>query len=264
MTISHICHSKRTTANHPEQELLKFSDGKNQAKLGKALKRVWSFSLPSGFSCPFALDCLSKADRETGKITDGPETKYRCFSATTEAAFPTARKQRWHNFDQLRKYKDCEDCMAILILDSMPVVGKIDYLRVHVGGDYFNLKYLRAFLQVAEARPDVHFYSYTKSLPYWTAVMERGIPENFEFNASRGGRMDSQINEYGLKEAVVVFHPDEAAQLGLEIDHDESMAISKGGSFALLLHGTQPKDSEASQALKTMRTENIEYAYSSK
>ena len=50
-------------------------------------KKVYSFDLLSGFSCPFAKDCLSKATEDSeGKrtIKDGPHTKFRCFSASQE------------------------------------------------------------------------------------------------------------------------------------------------------------------------------------
>ena len=78
--------------------MLKFNKAKEQAKL-KAIEtwlgympNIYSFSLPSGHTCPFALDCLSKADRITGKITDGLNTLFRCFQASIEAISPTARK----------------------------------------------------------------------------------------------------------------------------------------------------------------------------
>ena len=92
------------------QELLKFS--KENAKLENikdyisehsfeylTLKKqkfpnIASFSLPSGYSCPFADECLSKADRNTGKVTDGKNTKFRCFSTSTESVFPTVRNQK--------------------------------------------------------------------------------------------------------------------------------------------------------------------------
>ena len=72
---------------------------------------------------------------------------------------------------------------------------------------------------------------------------------------------DSIIDEFNLKSAVVVNHPSDT---DLPIDHDEYYAINNAGSFALLLHGTQPKDSEASKALKRMRKEGIKFAYSNK
>ena len=56
-----------------------------------------------------------------------------------------------------------------------------------------------------------------------------------------------------LREAVVVFSEEEAQELGLEIDTDDTHAASYGGDFALLIHGTQPKGTEAAQALKTLK-----------
>ena len=53
-----------------------------------------------------------------------------------------------------------------------------------------------------------------------------------------------------------VFSEKEAADLNLEIDHDDSHAadVSKRDeSFALLIHGVQPKGSKASAALKTLK-----------
>ena len=118
--------------------MLKFS--KENAKLGHIndwtdkKQNIYSFSLPSGYTCPGALDCLSKADKDTGKITDGSKTKYRCFSASTESVFPSVRNQRWHNFDQLRKLD--KESMVEAIQEALP--SDLNICRVHVGGDFFN------------------------------------------------------------------------------------------------------------------------------
>jgi len=47
-------------------------------------RKVYSFDLLSGYSCPFAEKCLSKAVLINGKrkIKDGPKTKLRCLSAS--------------------------------------------------------------------------------------------------------------------------------------------------------------------------------------
>lgn len=243
-------------------ELLKFSKANDQGKL-KAIAewigytpKVYSFSLPSGHTCPFALDCLSKANRITGKITDGKHTLYRCFSATTEAYSSTTREQRWHNFDILRKL-DFEDMVGV-ISDSLPC--DCDICRTHVGGDFFNQKYFDAWMQVARLNPHILFYAYTKSLPYWVARLG-SIPSNFELTASRGGRYDHLIEQYNLKVAEVVFSLEEAEAKGLPIDHDEYHAINNVGNFALLIHGTQPKGSDASKATKELKLQGVQFAY---
>lgn len=222
--------------------LLKFSQG--NAKLGK---NIFTFSLPSGFACPHALDCLSKAHKETGKITDGKATQFRCFSASQEALYPTVRKQRWHNFDILKGLT--VDQMESLIFLSIP--SKANMVRIHVGGDFFSQAYFDAWMNVARDSPDIIFYAYTKSLPYWVSRIHE-IPKNFILTASRGGRKDEMIKIYKLREAVVVFSVEEAESLGLEIDHDDSHAFTHGPSFALLIHGTQPKGSKAAAAKRAL------------
>ena len=69
----------------------------------------------------------------------------------------------------------------------------------------------------------------------------------------RGGKWDNLIDEKNWKEARVVYSEEEAAELGLEIDHDDTHAAFGTKSFALLLHGTQPKGSAAAEALKIIK-----------
>jgi hypothetical protein len=227
---------------------LKFSKGNAKLK-GMAI-----FSLPAGHTCPFAKDCLSKADRATGKVTDGKDMQFRCFAATEER-YPGVRNARWHNFDLLRGLSS--DSMVTLINDSLP---KQSIIRVHSSGDFFNEQYFLAWMKVAAMNPSKIFYAYTKSLGYWVKHSDK-VPANFKLNASEGSRQDAMIQEHGLKFAKVVSHPSEAKALGLKIDKTDEAAYKTEQSFALLIHGAQPKGSKASEALKKLRAEGIEYAY---
>ena len=223
---------------------LKFSPMANNKKLTKISH--WSdnytgytFSLPSGYTCPSANECLSKADKHTGKIKDGKNSRFRCFSASTESVYKNTRDQRWYNFELLRKLD--KTSMAHLIADSIPTNANL--IRIHVGGDFFNQDYFDAWATVAIYRDDVTFYAYTKSLRYW--VKQLGFiyiaDANYKLIASRGGTDDHLIDKYGLRSSVVVQDYDQAQSLGLEIDYDERLAITGNQDFALLLHGTQPK-----------------------
>ena len=230
---------------------LKF--GNPNAKLKKLIKKLGltlkTFTLPAGWTCPGAKDCLSRADKVTGKIKDGPDTEFRCFAASSEATYPSLRKMVWHNFGLLKgALVDGVDACADLICASLP--DKFDIMRVHVGGDYFSKNYLQAWVEVAKRNPDKVFYSYSKSLHLFKQF---ALPSNLVLTASRGGKYDELIDLHGWKEALVVYSEQEAIDKGLEIDHDDSHAAFGKENFALLLHGTQPKGSTASVALSAIK-----------
>ncbi len=244
---------------HSPDGLLTFGHG--NSKLDRVVDHI---SLPSGWSCPGAAACKSRAV-EGGdgrwRIEDGPATAFRCFSATAEVAYAAARAVRWRNWELLRQARTARN-MARLILRSIPAhnrpallyVGGRAYanlIRGHIGGDFFNQSYFDAWLSVCVDRPDVLFYAYTKSLPFWVRRLDR-LPDNFVLTASEGGKYDDLITRHNLRFARVVFSAEEASAAGLPIDHDDSHAMLRGGSFALLLHGTQPGGTEAASALQAL------------
>jgi len=224
--------------------------GKGNAKLDG---NIQTFSLPSGYSCPGASACLSKADKETGKITDGAGCQFRCFSASQECLFRNVRESRWNNFELLRNAKTVE-AMKALIIQSLPSTPFQVVVRIHVAGDFFSQTYFDAWLEVAKEKKNFLLYAYTKSLPFWVARLA-DIPSNFILTASFGGKFDDMIEAHNLRYAKVVYTEEQAAALGLEIDHDDSHAYTAGPSFALLLHGTQPKGTDANLALRKLRKE---------
>lgn len=218
-------------------------------------RKVYSFDLISGWSCPFAKDCLSKVHIIDGKrkVVDGPDTQFRCFSASQEALFTNVYNKRMDNFKLVKLAADSQFKVADLLDSTLP--KNVGVVRIHVGGDMFNRNYFMGWLLMAIRNPTVLFYAYTKSLNFWVENIDI-IPENMVLTASRGGRLDHMIDQYNLREAKVVFSESEAEKLGLEIDHDDSHAadVSKRNeSFALLIHGVQPAGSEAASALKTLK-----------
>ena len=226
-------------------------------------RKVYSFDLLSGWSCPFARDCMAKVQEVDGKkkLVDGPHTQFRCFSASQEATFPSAYNKRKANFDGLRNLS--QDEMVKAISQALPKNAGI--VRVHVAGDFFSRDYMRAWMMVAQSNPSILFYAYTKSLGYWVEL--GNVPANFVLTASRGGRQDDLIAKHNLREAVVVYSEQQASEANLEIDHtDEHAAIpsQRNKSFALLIHGVQPKGSQAAEAIKTLKKTGIRFAYNRK
>jgi len=247
--------------------MLKFSNAnaktealKKVPELSEYLKdkrKIYSLDLLSGYSCPYAKACLSKAVVQSDgrrKIKDGVNNEFRCFSASQEVQYTNVYNLRKHNFDLLRQP---DTHMDLLLMDSMPKDAGI--VRIHVAGDFFNSEYMWAWWLTASENPDILFYAYTKSLRFWLDVVEQmPILDNFILTASYGGSTDYMIDDptFNFRSAKVVFSEAEAEKLGLEIDHDDSHAARpslRNQDFALLIHGTQPKGSEAAKALKELK-----------
>lgn len=236
-------------ANH--EELQKYLENK---------RKIYSLDLLSGWSCPFAKDCLSKVYQLDGKrkLVDGKHTKFRCFSASQEVVYTNVYNLRKSNYDFLRSLAT-EQEMVDALQEYLP--KNLGICRFDVGGDFFNEKYFRAVCIVASLNPDRLFYGYTKSLPYWVANRDL-VPYNLVLTASFGGRCDDMIAEHGLRSAKVVLHPEDT---DLPIDHDDSHAAKpslRNKDFSLLIHGVQPKGSESSDAIKRLKKENVKFSYS--
>ena len=226
----------------------------------KLPSRIIHLSLPSGYSCPMALKCLAKADKHTGKITDGSEQEYRCYAAMQEARHTALRKSRWHNYQTLKNlnltgiYNTLKSTLLPIHEDFSHNYHLPPIIRAHVGGDFFKEDYFLAWLKLAETLEPTWFYSYTKRTDLWIKHIEK-IPPNFELNASRGGKRDDLIDKHNLKCAEVVFNKNQAKKKGLLIDHDDSLAYTRGPSFAQLIHGCQKAGSKASKAIQLLKKE---------
>lgn len=221
-------------------------------------RKVYSFDLISGHTCPYAKNCLSKVIElpdGSRKLQDGVFTEFRCFSASQEIIFKNVYNLRKHNTDAILPVAaESVRKAADLILDNMPSDAGI--IRLHVGGDFKTRNYFLAWIEVARRKLDILFYAYTKSIIF-TLDYFPGKPSelyNFRLTASRGGYHDDYIRAHNLRESVVVKSVEEAKERELEIDHDDSHAArSSNQSFALLIHGIQPAGSDWGKAVKKLK-----------
>ena len=178
---------------------------------------VYEWNLPSGFTCPFAMECLVKVDRHTGKF-DNKSKAYRCYSAMQER-FPAVRNHRWTNFDFLRDGGKPE------------IPKKAEAVRIHMSGDFYSQDYFNMWLDICNENPKIEFWAYTKSLKYWVKRINE-IPDNLILTASKGGRNDNLIDEYNLKNVEIIKTKEEAK--GKPIDTCDDQARIPNVNFCLL------------------------------
>lgn len=233
-------------------KLVKMQENAELSKYLQNKRKIYSLDLLSGWSCPYAKDCLSKAvQTENGlRISDGKDVKFRCFSASQEVLFTAVYKARKHNLDMLRQAAGSKLQMVSIIADALPKNAGI--IRIHVAGDFFNKNYFEAWLEVARHNPDKLFYAYTKSLKFWVDNLNN-IPNNMVLTASRGGKQDDLIDKHGLRDTVVILREEDAVG---PIDSDDSHAANptlRNQKFSLLIHGPQPAGSEAGKAKRKLK-----------
>jgi len=240
-------------------QLLKFGHG--NAKLPTS---TMTFALPAGHTCPAALLCLAMANPETGRITDGPHTLFRCSSASEETR-PSVRQSRHHNWRLLRGLNTGG---MVDLLDLSLRAQRRSYterVRWFTSGDCYSAPLRDALIEVARRHGDLLFYLYSKNLPLWLDhLWPLALPDNLRLTASWGGRYDFLLeDDLFPRTARVVNTPEEAYALGLAIDFTDAPAYAQQPShFAHLVHGSQPKGSAPGRAIAARRKAGLFSGYS--
>ena len=113
----------------------------NNTKLGK----IPSFSLPAISSCPGATSwCTSK-----------------CYADKISRIYKNAAKAYLKNFHAAKSNKDFVSLMNTE-LDVLRKKGNRVF-RMHVSGDFYDVKYIYDWVNIAKLNPDMQFYGYTRS-----------------------------------------------------------------------------------------------------
>jgi hypothetical protein len=219
-----------------------------------------TFALPSGHTCPGALQCHARADRLTGKITDGPHQVFRCHAASIEALRPSVRKARWRNLELIAHLDAAPMAELLMAGISAARTHKSTHVRWFTGGDCYSAALRDAIIRCSQGTPELIHYLYTKNLYLWiedsdapSGLMQ--LPSNLRVTASWGGRFDHLL-EAGFfpRTARVLDTQEEANALGLQIDYTDQLAWQEQPShFCHLSHGGQRPGSAAGNAIRARR-----------
>jgi len=159
----------------------------NNTKLKKTSKKynanIYAFDLPAyktktgQITCPFADDCI----------------KY-CYAS--KGAYTWLPAQNKHNLNY--KLSQQENFTELIQNDIDSKRKKITHIRLHSAGDFYSVKYLLKWLEIADKNPDIVFYAYTKSIPFFKnskliKLMLRH-KQNFKVIFSYGSKKDNLIN----------------------------------------------------------------------
>tara|TARA_R110000796_G_scaffold98092_1_gene205477 strand:- start:5528 stop:6559 length:1032 start_codon:yes stop_codon:yes gene_type:complete len=238
--------------------------------ISKGNKKLdWPYlSLPAGYTCPMATVCKNFAAKPGTKFSDGtslkggPEREFMCYAARQQAQYSrTAGKAAFSNLQLLQEAGKAGgiDAMADLIINSIQHHGfnTSKVFRIHEGGDFFSSDYMKAWIKVANHFTSTIFYTHTTSINFWLSN-KGSIPRNMKLIASVDKNNEELIMKNNLRFAKVVYSVEEAQELGIKIDYDDSIAAFEDESFALLIHGQQPAGSDAGKAVSRNRKTGVE------
>lgn len=125
--------------------------------------RRWKPDVQNAFGLPPIVTCPGST----------PACEAVCYAARTP--YPSAHRLLAHNYDTLR---EAGTVVAMVdLLDAMVATYRRQAykrapdepmaFRIHWSGDYFSPDYVKAWVRVIRANPDITFWSYTRTLEAW-------------------------------------------------------------------------------------------------
>ena len=156
------------------------------AKLKKTSKlnntKIFNFSIPayktkSGkLTCPFADSCIKYCYAKKGNYT----------------RFPVVQEL------MEKKYELSKTDNFVNLITNEIIKKKAKYIRIHDSGDFYSVKYLNKWVQIAKDNKEVIFYAYTKSIKFFKRTKKNNnnwlLPKNLKIIFSEGSKTDNLIN----------------------------------------------------------------------
>ena len=167
-------------------------------KVGK----VWTFSLPSLITCPGASTWCQE----------------HCYARRLERFRVCCRQAYLRNLTLSHE----PDRLVQQVLAALPEDAQ--HMRIHVGGDFYGVDYIRAWLTICQARPNTQFWAYTRSwdVPELLQSLERlRVLPNVELFASTD--TDMPLPTKGWR---VAFIEDDPRANGLVCPHQQGLLPS--------------------------------------
>ena len=187
--------------------------------------KILNFSIPayktkSGKStCPFAGGCQKYCYAQKGNYT----------------RFPIVQEL------MEKKYLiSKQDNFNILINEEIKK-KKATHVRIHDSGDFYSIKYLLKWVDIANANKDIIFYAYTKSIKFFKQKTKFKdliiIPDNLKIIFSEGSKTDNLINARFDRHARIFNTSKELIKAGyIDASSNDLNAIQDNKKVGLVYH----------------------------
>ena len=183
--------------------------------------KIFNFSIPAYKSvngetiCKYAKDCVKYCYAQKGNY------------------------KRFPKIGQLmeQRYELSKQSIFVGLMNIEIKKKKADAIRIHDSGDFYSREYLQKWITIANDNPNVNFYAYTKSLPYFKDIT---LPENMDVIFSVGGYKDNTINFGKDRHAQIFDNIEELEKAGYinasKIDYYATKFYSNNRKVGLIYH----------------------------
>jgi hypothetical protein len=118
--------------------------------------------------------------------------------------------------------------------------GQRVVIRIHDSGDFYSVPYLKRWLAIMDANPEIHFYAYTKQVRLFKRLE---TPANFRLIFSEGGIFDDEIDLNKFHSRVFRTNEELHAAGYADASEDDLVAgIGDNPRIGLVYHGAASKE----------------------
>ena len=181
--------------------------------------KIFNFSIPayktkSGkVTCPFAAACVKYCYAQKGNYT-----RFPIVQELMEKKYNISKQ---NNFNSL--------------MNEEIKKKKATHIRIHDSGDFYSVKYLAKWVQIAEYNPSIIFYAYTKSIKFFVDGLL--LPDNMKIIFSEGSKHDELINPKTHRHARIFKNIDLLNASGyIDASSNDLQAITDNKKVGLIFH----------------------------
>ena len=188
--------------------------------------KIFNFSIPayktkSGkVTCPFAAACVKYCYAQKGNYT-----RFPIVQELMEKKYEISKQ---NNFNSL--------------MNAEIKKKKATHIRIHDSGDFYSIKYLSKWIQIAEYNKEVIFYAYTKSIKFFVNDLfpntdTLALPDNMKIIFSEGSKHDELINIKEHRHARIFKNIDLLIASGyIDASTNDLKAITENKKVGLIFH----------------------------
>ena len=216
-----------------ESENTMLSHGNSKIKkTGQRLgKKAACFDLPAGHTCPMANECKSMVVKRNGARKRVDFGKFVCYATKAELCYTATYNMRKSNLHETTLKRFVSGMIGEI------VKSKVEIVRIHSSGDFYNWTYFQKWVAIAKSLPNVQFFAYTKQATFVKWLRDNPVP-NFSMVYSCGGLMDEYASDNNLPTCYVVMTKDNppAPIICNDDKTDDFETIVNNKSFSLMVH----------------------------